>query len=77
MQECCGTCLFWLEIESDDTNKTGLRIGSCRRYPPTITATPEQQKDELRFYGPVDGVRGGVFPLTETDTWCGEYEAKK
>jgi hypothetical protein len=51
VKDCCSLCEFW----HPDT-------GTCRRYPPQLTAT----------WGGNNA--GSYFPSTKPSTWCGEFK---
>lgn len=80
----CETCRFWNQgTDEDDPN-----YGDCRRHPPTIntrlaTLYSLQELDffknepETEFDTPHWLAIRGVFPLTLSDDWCGEYQPTK
>jgi hypothetical protein len=58
----CGGCMFWLEgTESGDE----FRWGFCRRYPPTVIASPDADEDAQ-----------SVQAWTVLPHWCGEHKPR-
>jgi DNA-directed RNA polymerase alpha subunit len=64
----CKRCRFWVQQAAEDPS------GQCRRFPPTVPHTPEQQKDVAESGA---GVFTGVWPETLGVDWCGEFQAKE
>lgn len=56
----CATCRFWRRRRVADEHDSW---GQCRRMPPTL---PELTDDKL--------VVAGVWPFTEEQDWCGEWQ---
>lgn len=50
----CGACRFWLPGRSE----SDPRLGSCKRYPPTIGPSTDRQ----------------AVPATTVADWCGEFK---
>jgi DNA-directed RNA polymerase alpha subunit len=67
-QPQCKRCRFWVPQAAEDPN------GQCRRFPPTLAHTPDQQKD-LTETGA--GVFTGVWPETLGVDWCGEFQPRE
>ena len=73
----CESCRFWkrgdkvwaehLQEMVEDTN------GECRRYPP-VAAMTQKQQDIACGQQEEGGVYIGMFPLTMSVEWCGEYQ---
>lgn len=57
----CATCCFW---RLDKAADPGAGWGQCRRQPP---ATPPIHDDKL--------VHVGIWPHTQQNDWCGEWQA--
>lgn len=64
----CETCPFW-EMHAWCQEVGGPPyVGSCYRYPPSLAATEDQQRDHCKddpFYG--------HWPTTGISAWCGEH----
>lgn len=60
----CDTCFFW--------KRTGLHLGECRRFPPTVIAA-------VGFTGLASphGRRVSAFPDASLDWGCGEHKPKE
>jgi hypothetical protein len=58
--EGCGSCRFWWREKS---RRGGLGWGQCRRMPPAL---PIVRTDKLKLVG--------IWPETEADDWCGEWQ---
>lgn len=68
----CETCRYWSAVLSEaardqarENDTPDADAGWCRRYPPTFTGG----------YDPLFGPTCWNFPVTEFDSWCGEYGA--
>lgn len=67
----CDRCLFW--------RATYEGKGECRRFPPSVqgmVATkrhPDYYNADSRYLILRDA-HAAAFPLTEPDSWCGEYK---
>ena len=78
MIETCASCRFW-DRYVDST--LGQDLGDCRRRAPVISdyilsrripqnVRNEMDEVELHLY------EASAFPVTQLDSWCGEYEAR-
>lgn len=62
----CASCAFWLEqISAADE----IRWGQCRRYPPTMIPTTNEDTGEAGS--------DAAHPPTYPDSWCGEWRPKQ
>lgn len=61
----CFTCRYWYLTEQG----SGTGNQTCRRYPPTVVAEIFKEK-------PYPNPEAGVWPVTSSDDWCGEWAAK-
>jgi hypothetical protein len=57
----CGNCRFWEKIRHGD--------GLCRRYAPRA-----QQEAVVTNPNTGEIERWAVFPMTDRDGWCGEFQ---
>ena len=71
MARYCETCQHWSRWRN--AGDAFFHLGNCRRLPPIA---PEQNifhvSGERREY---TGLGRGLWPVTTTDDWCGEYDA--
>jgi len=71
--ERCETCRFW------DTENSDEGWGDCRRYPPTkmlfeIEAMGHDKTSQDIHNSLGDSSSVWVWPYTESDDWCGEWQ---
>ena len=59
--ESCRACRFWRPGRVD---ARGPDWGECRRMPPSLPAIEEEKL-----------VHVGLWPHTQGDDWCGEWQA--
>jgi DNA-directed RNA polymerase alpha subunit len=64
----CKRCRFWVQQAAEDPS------GQCRRFPPAVPHTAEQEK-ALGETGA--GVFTGLWPETLGVDWCGEFREKE
>lgn len=62
----CDNCKYWI------SNKGEKKIGICRRY------SPEMGFDGFGLLTVlyISRDRKGMWPETEYDDWCGEYDSE-
>lgn len=61
--ESCGSCRYWNELPEHPAEPLTV-AGQCRRSPPTLIPKPRV---------PIALLRDSLFPVTESQGWCGEY----
>lgn len=59
---CCGTCRFHVR-ETRDPARPAL-TGHCHGGPPSV----------LRYYSNTGLVELAVWPTTQVDEWCGQWQ---
>lgn len=60
-EQLCKTCRFW----------DGRFSGICRKYPPKVIIVDVERKDTKVYHQ-----KQTLWPDTDEDDWCGEWEAK-
>lgn len=58
----CDACRYWWQ---EKVRRTAAGWGQCRRMPPSL---PSDREDKLKLVG--------IWPETEADDWCGEWQAR-
>ena len=58
--ECCGECRFYVH------RHTSMYDGRCRRYPPTLTESGDEDRNDH-----------GIYPPTDFNWWCGEFRRRE
>lgn len=62
-QNCCGNCRFWQSLDDDITS--GLCL--CHAPLPVLFQLLAESDDDRMS-------TGAVWPETDIDNWCGEWE---
>jgi hypothetical protein len=57
----CGTCRWFVPVLVHECGQCeeGHEYGQCRRHPPVLLKP---------------GAMNGVFPVLESEEWCGEHD---
>ena len=74
MKPCCKNCAYWSDPIIYDVAAAAahpLEAGTkfCRRFPPGAEFFQAGGTQKAPHWG-------SQFPITQPDTWCGEFEAK-
>jgi hypothetical protein len=87
VEESCKTCRFWKDLR-EEGDPIDWEMGQCRFNPPTISEQfvgkgfVMQDFDDERFAGgdwpSMDTIIADatVFPITDQDQWCGDYQPR-
>lgn len=67
MDEICAGCTFYYGEQEKKIGETPIRVGGCRRFPPTVFLMAG-----LCGHSPFS-----TYPETSPLSWCGEWKGKK
>ena len=74
MSETCENCRFWLQtVKLTDSNS----IGQCRVGRPVISESMLDHEVDGDECGSFCVWAGSIWPITVSESWCGEFRAKK